>query len=324
MESGALWESEAREALQDFIETDLSFLSVSTFACQLGIYVHGMFYEPMPATRLALVHGNQDYLASIDDISWIDDIPNVVSCVDSLGHKIFAFDLDCDLDEYYIKCAAVIKIYNVAFEGNNLFVFKLNDAVALGCKRKVEGIKDNFCVSMAMIPGRLSQSALGMLSELLQSEIEEFGDIIADYTSSTVYETEEKPVSLASIEDTDDLNAVFQRIYGFDFQDEVDRADQLRKEFWGDDRNPYQEARRELRNIGNESEETSYDALENARQAQEKAEKERWGEEEDTNENTYEYEDSLSGHFSRAAYGNAEIMLQEILARKDDVNEVDI
>lgn len=323
MDSDALWESEVREAVRDFLEADLSFLSVSTFACQLGVFIRGIFYESMPATRLVLVHGNQDYLASSDEISWIEDISNVVSCVDSLGHKIFAFNLECDLDEYYVKCAAVIKIYNAAFDGNNLFVFKTQDAVALGCKRKPADIDDNFCVSMPLIPGKLSNNALGMISEMVQSEIEEFGDVIADYASSTVYEEEEeKPVSLASIEDTDDLDAVFQRIYGFDYQDDVDWAAKLRKEFWGDERNPYQEARQELRNVGNESIDTSYDELERARLAQENAEKVRWGEDMEF-ENFYEYEDPLGGRFSHDAYGNAEIMLQELMAEDsyDDEDE---
>ena len=115
MDTDALWEAELRETIQDFIEADLTFYSVSTFACQLGIFVNQSFRDPMPATRLVLVHGNQDYLASTDEISWIDDITCVVSCLDAFNHKIFAFDMDCNLEDYYVKCAAIIKIFNIAY-----------------------------------------------------------------------------------------------------------------------------------------------------------------------------------------------------------------
>ena len=317
MDTDALWEAELKETIQDFIETDLSFFSVSSFACQFGVFINKPFHEPMPATRLVLVHGNQDYLASIDEISWIDDISCVVSCLDSSGHIIFAYDLDCDLEDYYIRCAAIIKIFNIAFEGNNLFIFKTKDAVILGCKRKQTKIKDNFCVSRPLIPGKLSHNTLGMISELLQSEVEEFGDIIDEYTSAAAYEEEEEePISLESIEDTDDLEVVFQRIYGFDYQDEEDRARQLRREFGGDVRNPYEEARHELRNVGNDSFASSYDELEQAKQAQERAEKDKWGE--NIVESSSETEETLDGRFSHAAFSNAEIMLQEILAHDND------
>ena len=323
MDTDALWEAEIRETILDFIEADLTFFSVSSFACQLGVFISKPFHEPMPASRLALVHGNQDYLASIDEIGWIDDISCVVSCLDSAGHIIFAFDLDCDLEDYYVKCAAIIKIFNNAFEGNNFFIFKTKDAVILGCKRRAIKIKDNFCVSAPLIPDKLSHNSLGMISELLQSEMEDFGDIIYEYASSHAYEEEEEePVSLESIDDTDDLEAIFQRIYGLDYQDEVDRAEQLRKEFWIDEQNPYEEARQELRNVGDQSSVTSYDELENARLAQERAERVRWGDDSDEGEEASEQEGSPNSHFSRAAYGNAEIMLQEMMSEDDD--DVDV
>lgn len=323
MDTDALWEAELKEAIQDFVEADLTFYSVSSFSCQLGVFISKQFHEPMPAARLALVHGNQDYLASIDEIGWIDDISCVVSCLDSSGHIIFAFDLDCDLEDYYIRCAAIVKIFNIAFEGNNFFIFKTREAVVLGCKRKQANIKDNFCVSQPLISGKLSHTLLGMVSELLQSELEEFGDIIDEYASTAAYEEEEEvPVSLESIEDTDDLEAVFQRIYGFDYQDEEDRARQLRREFGGDIRNPYEEARQELRYVGDLSSASSYDELEYARQAQERAEKVKWGENSD--EGSSEQVDPWDGRFSRAAYGNAEIMLQEIMAQDDDDEDAEI
>ena len=145
--------------------------------------------------------------------------------------------------------------------------------------------------------------------------------IINDYTASTRYEDEEEtPVSLESIDATDDLETAFRRIYGFDYQDEEERSRQLRREFWGAENNPYEEARQELKYIGLESSETSYDALEHARQAQEDAEKIRWQDNYD-DEDSYNQEDPLAGRFSKDAYDDAEKMLHELMAEDEGYND---
>ena len=60
----------------------------------------------------------------------------------------YVFEMDCDEEDYYICCAAIIKIYNVVFREQSVFVFKLKDAFAVGSLRSYENnTNNNFCVS---------------------------------------------------------------------------------------------------------------------------------------------------------------------------------
>ena len=109
--------------------------SKSMLVYLLGIGEYLPEFAPMTAERMLFIHSNVDYNFTAIELNWLTFTSEMFKGQTDTGINIFAFEMSCSSDDYYIPSAALIKIFNVAFPGDNLFVFKVGQNFSIGCKR---------------------------------------------------------------------------------------------------------------------------------------------------------------------------------------------
>ena len=148
MSSYSLWELNMQELIQDFTGDELTVATAEVFLKGIGFNEIEISSLPTSAERMLLVHANTDYAFTSDDLSWLSLAQKVITALWEGSIKTYVFEMDCDEEDYYICCAAIIKIYNVVFREQSVFVFKRKDAFAVGSLRSYENnTNNNFCVS---------------------------------------------------------------------------------------------------------------------------------------------------------------------------------
>lgn len=178
MSSYSLWELNMQELIQDFTGDELTIATAEVFLKGIGFNAIEISSLPTSAERMLLVHANTDYAFASDDLSWLSLAPKVITALWEGSTKTYVFEMDCDEEDYYICCAAIIKIYNVVFKEKSVFVFKFKDAFAVGSLRSYENeTENNFCVS-ALIHATDVPKYANFLDELPYTELDEIPPLI--------------------------------------------------------------------------------------------------------------------------------------------------
>lgn len=307
MSGYSLWELDIRELIRDFTEEDLSAASVEAFWKGMGLGEVNVSSGPMSAEKMLMVYSNSDYSFTSDDINWLSTASKVISCENENGLQLYFIEMLCDEEDYYIPCAAQIKLFNVVFPGKNIFIFKLNTGIAFGSARDLEGsFENNFCVS-ALISVVNSPQYSALIDELQFADVNDIPAVIIHYSPQ---EETNVPTSY------DDVKRVIDPDY-LCFLDEVEAffgesAENEREHYLsGNDSvqriaESYRDACKQLSRTAKRDDHTSYDELEKAEEAEEKAA--RYVFTVDSGQLTEE-----DRGLSDEAYLDAEVMLKELL-----------
>lgn len=308
MSSYSLWELNMQELIQDFTGDELTVATAEVFLKGIGFNEIEISSLPTSAERMLLVHANTDYAFTSDDLSWLSLAPKVITALWEGSIKTYVFEMDCDEEDYYICCAAIIKIYNVVFREQSVFVFKLKDAFAVGSLRSYENnTNNNFCVSALIHAIDVSDNAY-FLDELTYVDVDDLAPLIIYYSPQEGACLPSKNDDVQYI-DPDYLSFLdeVEAFYGESAQKERSRYLHIGKEP-AKPIESYKDACNRLLHIAEDDGFSSLEVLEDAEAAKEKA-------------LTHEPDLSLMqreesvGIFSEEAYKNVEIMLNELLSR---------
>lgn len=308
------------EIMMDFIDADFSSRAAEQALDAIAYGAYNEMYAPSSAARLVLVHSESDYTFTSDDLSWLSVAQNVLSykLSELEDTAVFFLDMGCSAEDYYVSCAAVIKVFSIAFPGNNLFVFKVDNKIALGSKRDFKNsIKNNFAIS-----GLFSERTVENYEDFLESL--EFADLYEIPTVIIQYSPQEKEIERnydKNLIDPDYISFLseFQSIYGVDTSRERYRC---LFEYPINDRqatDTYHSAASELAGIADEQMTSSYEELDMAQKAEEKAISIKFISEE-SNSSIGPLEEQMP-EFSEEAFMNAEQMLKEMLGKEDEYNK---
>lgn len=173
---------EVAEAMSDFFTYELTSQSVLDFMQKFDFGSFEVVSEPMSASRMVLVHGNADCTFTSGDIEWLACAHCVIMGKLDKKANIFAMDIECDSDEYYINCAALIKIFNIAFPGSNVYLFRIGQAMALGSMRTFSVITpNNFCITALIDASNINRLA-ELIHDLSLAEIDDLPEICMNYS----------------------------------------------------------------------------------------------------------------------------------------------
>lgn len=216
--------------------------------------------------------------------------------------------MSCSSDDYYIPSAALIKIFNVAFPGDNLFVFKVGQNFSIGYKRTfLSEPPNNFCISAL-----LGEDTLDFMDALIDELL--YATSIIDYPPVLlVFSPQES--SCQKYIDQSRFNPGYllfldeiQSMYGVDTSSEKERYIAS----FSDEKSQsvsYRAACDILYDIAIGEKMSSYDFLDAAMEAEERPLRKRIVPDDSDDFNS---EITLS-EFSEEAYQNAEVMLINML-----------
>lgn len=315
------WSMDVRESIIDFVQSEFSSLTAERAAKEIGYQIHNQLYAPVNAARLILVYSQSDYTFTSSDLLWLNDVEMVLSYKISDNESLFFIDMSCGEQDYYISCAAIVKIFNIAFSTRNVFVFRICDSIALGMARDLLNKIDNNFVITGLVNSCNYSEYVGFFEELSCCSLQELPMIIRDYSPA------ERLPDLCYDKYNIDPEYItfldeFQSFYGVDTTTEKRR---YYYSFIDNDENyeendtsqyvriSYQEACSALRFVANDNENrSSYDELTTAQQAEEKSRK----------ISSYpDYSSEPIGYYeiekkySKEAFKNAEQLLKEILGK---------
>ena len=317
MSRDILWAMDVAEAMQDFFTSELTSQSVLELMQQLNLGAFEVTSAPMSAARIVLVHGNTDHSFTSDEIEWLAYAPCVIMANLEKEISFFAMEVECAPDEYYINSAALIKIFNLAFPGSNIFLFKMGQAMALGSMRFFsEDFPDNFCIT-----DRIDASNINCLAELIYDlsyeETESIPNICAKYSpqeegqTQNVYRHNILELSEEDYYDEDQTDYELGSYNRYTLRD-------ISNGPLDNDANTkiapytYKQVCSLLKDVAAYGSSSSYDELDLAIEAEEKAllRQSMFSTSSDTD--TYDQPEPTASLFSQNAYDNAEAMLQEM------------
>ena len=303
-----MWEYDTLELLQDFVREPLSIRTIRMFMDHFELNIYELPIYLRSATNLALVCSDTDYAITSEDLMWLSCIDNVALCRGE-DRNLFFSNLTVDPEEYYIACAAAIKIFNILFPGNNQYIFKVGNALASGCKRDFSNhTTNNFCVTQLFAYEELKEYVY-FLEEALLSDEEALPYLVMQYSpQERLFEKVSnrlREISLDYITVLQEINSA----YGIDISKEYTRY----IESFTQSLNAtitYADACAILHYVGTDMQTSSYDVLEDALNQANRSPNS------DSTSVPIEHiinDDSMI--FSQEAFDDAEKMLKEMLDR---------
>lgn len=298
----------SEDILQAMADTNLSHEQIKMLVYLLGIGEYSPEFAPMTAERMLFIHSNADYNFTAKELNWLIFTSGMLKGQTEAGINIFAFDMSCSPDDYYIQSAALIKIFNVAFPGDNLFIFKVGQNFSIGCKRTfLSEPPNNFCISALF-----GEDTLDFIDALIDEL--SYAATIMDYPPVVLAFSPQEGTSQKSIDqsrfDSDYLLFLdeIQSMYGVDTSSEKERY----VSSFSDEKDQsisYRVACDILHDIAVGEEISSYDFLDAAIVAEERALKQQIM---PADPDGPDVGNAQQG-FSEEAYQNAEVMLTEML-----------
>lgn len=175
------WNTDAEELVREFTQRDLTADSTEEFVLGLGFGKYKVTRGPISVEKLILVYSKTEHVYTSQDLNWLEQASSVISGVSESEFNVYSIEMNCNIKDYYICCAALIKIFNAAFDGINFFVFKFNDAVAFGAARYFEKVyaTQSFCVSGLISASNPSQD-YSIFEEFAWGD--DFSSVIAKYS----------------------------------------------------------------------------------------------------------------------------------------------
>lgn len=305
MEYYDFWEIDAFEAISEFVNEPLTTEAVKKVVYGLGLGAFEESYAPTNATRMVLVHSVTDYAFTTTDIEWLSSAQIVILgniCESDL--QLFTFELDCPIDEYYIHCAALIKLFNKAFPGDNVYLFRINSVIAFGSMRTFDEENNNFCITKPFNKSD-AKAALSLVDELSSASKESIPQIISAYSPQEIeFEVKDYDKRNSSVEDTRIWNELKL------FYDVGERSSKNLSELDNLDNKKYTYRKTcwLLADVACNADDTSYDILDSALTAEERAKAQQ-------NETSFEIEqlpDTSEKELYQEAFRSAEDMLKEL------------
>ena len=309
-----MWEYDALEMLQDFSRESLSIRSIRMFLEHFELNMYAPPESLRTALNLALVFGTHDYAFTSDDLIWLNYVGTVALCRGDNHHLFFA-EINVDIDDYYVVCAAFVKLMNVVFPSNNQYVFKISDAIAFGCKRNpTTTANDNFCVTQLFAADGLL-NCVYFLEEALCSEESILPNIVMQYSPQEKTYMYDEPTLKEASADYIRILQEMNSIYGVDTTQECSRY----IESFTRERNhdiTYKEVCAILQLVGKISSISSYDILDDAiLQEQQSTDTEITQTNSSSDSNT---RFDILQQYSEAALLDAELLLQEMLNKETE------
>ncbi|MGE5632160.1 MAG: hypothetical protein ACM3TR_13840 [Caulobacteraceae bacterium] len=310
-----LWETDAIDALTEFIASDLSVHSLKEFLSQVNLGTCAEIHGPISAAKLVLVYGNPDITLTSAEIEYLQYSETAIMCDSEKGFKIIALMIDCCQDDFLVVAAAMIKIFNLMFSSNNLFILKNGNKISIGCKRDFhDQVANNFCLT-----DLFGSQDIQAMVDIFGNDYNNVSDFVPDIirNSSLEYSVSnyDKPrfdidyiVSLSGIESAIGVNLTAEKSY---YMQSFELVGTLHV--------TYKEISQALKYVAEPKEIiSSYEALNAAEHAAEKAAK--------AHKmfihngiSSQELPDITAG-LSEAAFDNAEVMLNVLLDR-DAISE---
>lgn len=271
------------------------------------------------AISYATVCCETDYIFSSKELDWIAYAPEICEVSLDNHHLLVFVHVECDIDDYYLYCAALVKLLSHVKNEDSLYIFQFNTGIAFGCKRAQRTGKDgNFCVSSRISIDEKTQvlkpSDEELLYNIMLSDWEDYPEIIMDDVLH-IEQIQEIPkydklkydydhiAFLLKISETFGVNTSRQiEEYRSAYEDKP-------KAFLS-----YQEVVRILSDIG-EDPQSSYEVLDAAEAAEELARNIPVNNEHAENEKTNNAEDTILRQFSEEALKNAELLLKEMMQK---------
>lgn len=175
------WQRETEDFFIEFIDSNVDVGKVIELSCKLGMLsTYELSYAPMSAEKIIFLYGSEDKNYTIDEVSYMQFGNTVMELhqTDDSYNSLFYIELsDCDYDRDLIACA-LIKIFNKAFNGKNIFCFKDKKNIAFGCMQEPITSKGDFALSKWFSSNQseeifeLTNCADGDLNELIYLIVE--------------------------------------------------------------------------------------------------------------------------------------------------------
>jgi len=186
------WQLEIEDFFIDFIDSEVDERKVIELSCELGIIeTYELSYESMGAEKIIFLYGSPEENFTIDEVFFMKFAKCVIRLqqTQNVDNSLFYIDLFTDYadDKDLIACA-LVKIFNKAFKGKNIFCFKYRKSIAFGCKCEFVDRRKNFALSKWYFSNQsdeileLITGANGDLNELL--------NLISEFSllTSTIYD----------------------------------------------------------------------------------------------------------------------------------------
>lgn len=312
-----LSDDEIFELLNSFSEHNMDLTSFVQLVEALG---WGDFVaEPImrTASSYATICCETDYSFSSEDYSWLEIATQICEVHIDYERYIVAVDLDCNFDNYYLPCAALVKILSCVREGECLFVFKLNNGIAFGSRRSFGSSKtSDFCISrfipVALEDHEIDETLEEFISSLEDAEWDEIPQLIIDSSpqekvqKSANYDRERfDPEYISFLQN-------FSLMYGVDTSRQADEYTQSFVACHEAIDITYGDASIMLERIGIDRG-SSYDILNDADEAETLSNQLKLGEEAKDRAILPDTAERIIGQYSKEAFDNAELLLKEIM-----------
>lgn len=298
------------DAIEELTSGELNPLTVKKTLIGIGYGECNKLYAPTSATHLLLVHSQSEYHFTSNDLEWLKCAETIFSYETDDGELIFFVEMTCNVDDYYVSCAAVVKLFNVAFPTDNLFVFRISENVAFGIARELDRrIPNNFAVT-----GLINRFNMNRYEELIydfsSTSICDLSQLIISCSPQEYYEernydsTHKNPDYLAFLDE-------FEAFYGVDTALEKARfleETPVRRATWN-----YKTASEELKKIAEDNLISSYEDWDAAKTEEEKTR--HVLQVPDVEEDEFRSLDEAILDFSKEAFNDAEQMLKEMLGK---------
>jgi hypothetical protein len=269
------------------------------------------------ASSYATICCETDYSFSSEDFSWLETIIDVCEAYIDQNRYIVGVELENDCTNYYLACAAIVKILGHVRHGNCLFVFRLTGGIAFGSRRNFSSIETNdFCVSRFIPTPRdghdNDEEFEEFISELDDIEWDELPQLIIE---SSPHEKAEKPSNFDR-ERYDPEYIVFLQefasMYGVDTSRQADEYTRSFEENGEPIDITYRDAAFILERIGVDTG-SSYDILDAANEAEQLSKRLQLTEGTETEGSLSEAADTIIRQYSEEAFEDAELLLKEIM-----------
>lgn len=304
------WNMGVEDAIADLIDGQMNSSTAKRALLNIGIGACEKLYAPASAAHLVLVYSSSEYAFTSTDLSWLESAETVVSFRLDQDINVFFVEMTCDIEDYYVEAAAVVKVFNIAFPTKNVFVFRVSENVALGIARDPDRkTANNFAIT-----GLINVYNFDLYEELLyELPSSDYIDLPPLVINNSPQEQHNEKYYDGNSFDPDYLSFLseFESFYGVDTSRARDRF--LEEVFQNHkETDTYKAACEELRNIAEAEITSSYEDLDAAQLAEEKTKHVQVF---DSNDINSELPDRDSLGFSEEAFQDAEQMLKEMLQK---------
>lgn len=269
------------EILQCFEEYILSPLNISTlkkfvktFDCEINVLSS---IETSDVPNLILLNIGNNCLLKQKDINWLRPVENAIILNLSDDTTVVAMEINCDKEDYPLFAAAYVRLFELANFSSAIFILKVDDSISFACKKQRINKKNIDFAITKLFDNDNSSEIVELINELSTSEHSDYEDVLAYYG---------RPLFVKNVDTDDEELMNLTNIISFTDEDIVEL----------------------LGSLGEKSDKSSYELLISAEEDFEKAQK--FMQDDASSELL---EDGLLSNISEEAFGDAELLLKELM-----------